>query len=333
MDSLTQIVLGASVGEAVLGKKVGNKALLYGAIAGTIPDLDVVFGNYTDTIIAIEIHRGFSHSILFTIMMAPILGWMVNKIERKFNLGWKPWSLLFFWCLLTHPILDAFTTWGTQLFWPLDISLAFNSIFVIDPLYTLPFLICTILVIFYKRDSKRRFRINIYGLSFSTFYLFTTLFIKHVATSQFKKALDDQGIKYTKISTRPSPFNTVLWNANIDTQGAYLIADYSFFDSKPIQFKSYPKRRDLSNELLKFTGVQRLIAISEGWYILEKIEDNWVFNDLRFGLIPKKDGDSIFAFSYDLEFKSNRVEAFESTKTREDAKFLLQNLWERIKGN
>ena len=60
MDSVTQIVLGAAVGEAVLGKKVGNKALLYGAIAGTIPDLDVIFGNFTDTITAIEWHRGFA---------------------------------------------------------------------------------------------------------------------------------------------------------------------------------------------------------------------------------------------------------------------------------
>ena len=88
MDSLTQIVLGAAVGEAVLGKKIGNKALLYGAIGGTIPDLDVCLGLFTDTITAIELHRGFSHSILFSILMAPLLGWFVNKLENKKNLGW-----------------------------------------------------------------------------------------------------------------------------------------------------------------------------------------------------------------------------------------------------
>lgn len=65
MDSLTQIVLGAAVGEAVLGKKVGNKAMLYGAIAGTIPDLDVLARNFVDTVTATEWHRGFSHSIFF----------------------------------------------------------------------------------------------------------------------------------------------------------------------------------------------------------------------------------------------------------------------------
>ena len=65
MDSLTQIVLGAAVGELVLGRKVGNKAMIYGAVAGTIPDLDVFIGNFYDTVTALEIHRGFSHSIVF----------------------------------------------------------------------------------------------------------------------------------------------------------------------------------------------------------------------------------------------------------------------------
>ncbi|MGB2760309.1 MAG: metal-dependent hydrolase, partial [Maribacter stanieri] len=80
MDSLTQIVLGAAVGEAVLGKKVGNKAMLYGAIAGTIPDLDVITRYFLDTVTATEWHRGVSHSIFFSIVFAPIFGWLVWKI-------------------------------------------------------------------------------------------------------------------------------------------------------------------------------------------------------------------------------------------------------------
>ena len=83
MDSLTQIVLGAAVGEAVLGKKVGNKAMLYGAIAGTIPDLDTFVGKFFDTITEIEIHRGFSHSIVFAILFAPVFGWLISKIESN----------------------------------------------------------------------------------------------------------------------------------------------------------------------------------------------------------------------------------------------------------
>ena len=333
MDSLTQIVLGAAVGEAALGKKVGNKALLYGAIAGTIPDLDVFAGAFTDTITAIELHRGFSHSILFCILAAPILGWLVNKIERKSNLGWKPWAKLFFLGLITHPLLDGFTTWGTQLFWPFDIRIALNSIFVIDPLYTLPFLICTVLVLFYKRDSEKRRRINRFGLTISTCYLISTVAIKSMAENQFKQALKEQNIKYSDLSSRPSPMNTVLWNANIDTEDAYLIADYSFFDTKPIQFKSYPKQRALSKELEKFPNTQRMIQISQGWYIIEQKGGKWYFNDLRFGLTPKKNGSSSFVFSYELEEIDGEIFATEVPKTRADGQFLLENLWKRIKGN
>ena len=65
MDSISQLTLGAAVGEVVLGRKVGNKAILWGAIGGTIPDLDVLSAAFMDTIDQLIIHRGFSHSIFF----------------------------------------------------------------------------------------------------------------------------------------------------------------------------------------------------------------------------------------------------------------------------
>lgn len=333
MDSLTQIVLGAAVGEATLGKKAGNNALLYGAIAGTIPDLDVIFGKLTDTITAIEWHRGFSHSILFCVLMAPFLGWIINKLERKLNLGWRAWTKLFFWGLFTHPLLDAFTTWGTQLFWPFDLRIAFNSIFVIDPIYTLPFFICTMLVLFQKRDSSRRRKINRIGLFVSTFYLVSTLLVKQVALQQFKEALTSQGITYMEISSRPAPFNTIVWNANIDTEDYYLLADYSFFDRQKISFKKYPKNREASKAIEKDINVQRLIKISNNWYILDRINGDWYFNDLRFGIIPNRDGTEKFTFSYLLKKKDNTFIAIEVPKTGRDASFLMEGIWNRIKGN
>lgn len=333
MDSLTQVVLGAAVGEAVLGKKIGNKALFYGAIGGTIPDLDVFVGWMTDTITAVEIHRGFSHSIFFSLLLAPILGILVNKIERKKNLGWKPWAWLFFWSLFTHPLLDSFTTWGTQLFWPLDIRLAFNTIFVIDPLYTLPFLICCFIVVFSKRDSQRRRKANNFGLIFSSSYLLLTVLFKWMAFEAIQNDLKEQGISYQSMSTRPTPLNTILWNANIDTKDAYLITDYSFFDRKPLRYQRISKNREVSFELSKKPNVQRLISISEGWYFLELKDGKWYFNDLRFGQIPKRDGSKFFVFSYLLEDENGTIKATEVEKTDRDAQYLLESLWERIQGN
>lgn len=333
MDSLTQIVLGASVGEAVLGKKIGNKALLYGAIGGTIPDLDIIARWFTDTITATEIHRGFSHSIVFCLLVSPILGILVNKLEKNYKLGWKPWTKLFFWALFTHTILDAFTTWGTQLFWPFDLRLAFNSIFVIDPLYTLPFLICCCIVLFLKKDTKQRRTINKIGLVYSSSYLLLSIVLKYFSFQHIKTEIESQGISYRAISTRPAPMNTILWNANIDTENAYLITDYSFFDSQPLQFKNIPKHRERSKNIENKPNVKRLISISEGWYVLKKEEEKWIFNDLRFGQITKKDGTSNFVFSYVLEEENGIIKATETQKTKRDAKLLLKTLFKRIKGN
>ncbi len=332
MDSLTQIVLGAAVGEAVLGKKVGNKAMLYGAIAGTIPDLDVFASYFTDTVTALAIHRGFTHSIIFSVIFAPIFGWLVSRYET-FN-NFKSWSWLFFWAFVTHPILDAHTTWGTQLFWPLDLRLAFKTIFVIDPLYTLPFLMFLILALRQTRTSKKRRYYNTLGLLVSSSYLVLTLLLKWIAFSQFESALKTQNIDYLQIETRPSPLNTILWSANIETKDAYLLGNYSFFDTQPITFVAYPKNHQLMGNLIKNENVKRMIAISKGWYTISKKNEDLYFNDLRFGLLSLTPKSKNFVFQYKMDIDSiGNVEFTEAPKDKRDGKKLLSELWTRLKGN
>lgn len=332
MDSLTQIVLGAAVGEAVLGKKVGNKAMLYGAIAGTIPDLDILASYVTDTVTALEIHRGFTHSIFFSVFFAPIFGWLVSRYESYKD--FKAWSWLFFWAFITHPILDAHTTWGTQLFWPLEYRLAFKSIFVIDPLYTLPFLLFLILAMFQNRDAPKRRMYNKVGIIISSSYLLLTFVLKGMAFNEFEMALKDQHIEYSEIETKPAPFNTILWSANVETKNNYLIGYYSFFDTKPIHFVTYPKNHDLLGEQIQDEKVQRMIAVSKGWFTITKKENGLYYNDLRFGLLSLKPNSQNFAFQYEIKTtNSGKVSFVETKKNREDAKQLLSDLWMRLKGN
>ncbi|QCX01295.1 metal-dependent hydrolase [Aggregatimonas sangjinii] len=333
MDSLTQIVLGAAVGEAVLGKKVGNKAPLFGAIAGTIPDLDVLARYFVDTVTATEWHRGFSHSVLFSVLFAPVFGWLVWKLLRKKEATWRDWSWLFFWGLFTHPILDAFTTWGTQLFWPFQTRLAFQNIFVIDPLYTLPFLVFLILTMSQKRTSPKRRRFNTLGLVVSSGYLLLTLVLKGLAYKVFVDSLEAQGISYEQISTRPTPFNTVLWTANVETKAAYLIGNYSFFDSRSIVFRAYPKNHELLGSLETNDKISRLITITEGWYTITKEDEVLFLNDLRFGLMSMDPNETKFAFTYKLEPTETGCKVTETPKVPGDAKGLLASLWKRIKGN
>jgi inner membrane protein len=332
MDSLTQIVLGASVGEAILGRKIGNKAMLYGAIGGTIPDLDVLTSHFTDTVTALEIHRGITHSLIFAIVMSPVFSWLVTRYESYKNK--KHWSWFFFAVLVTHPILDAHTTWGTQLFWPMDLRLAFKTIFVIDPLYTLPFLGFLLLSLFQKRTSRKRRLYNGIGLSLSTAYLLLTIFLKISAQAQFEKALALQDIDYLKIDTRPSALNTILWNANVETEDYFLLGDYSFFDTKDIQFESYPKNHKLLGPLKSSDKVKRMIKISKGWYTIIEKNGELYYNDLRFGLLSLDKGSEDFVFQYRIDLNAEGQVTFtEVEKNTRDGKKLLKDLWKRVRGN
>ncbi len=313
MDSFTQIVLGAAVGEAVLGRKVGNKAMLYGAIAGTIPDLDILSSHFTDTVSA-------------------IFGWLVSRYEKYKDV--RGWSWLFFWALVTHPILDAFTTWGTQLFWPLDIRVALKTVSVIDPLYTVPFLVFLILAMFQKRTSKKRRVYNTIGLVLSSAYLALAFLLKWAVFSKFEDTLKEQNIVYRQIDTRPSPLNTILWSASVETDNAFLIGHYSFFDTRPISFVSYPKNHQLIDDLIQNGKMQRMINISKGWYAITKRDNNLYYNDLRFGLLSMEPEAQNFVFQYSINSDNTGYLTFdEAPKKRDDAKKLLSDLWIRIKGN
>jgi inner membrane protein len=332
LDSLTQIILGAAVGEAVLGRKIGNKAMLYGAIAGTIPDLDIISSFFTDTVSALEIHRGFTHSIFFSVVFAPIFAYLVTRFETYKNL--KDWSWLFFWAFITHPILDAQTTWGTQLFWPLDIRLAFKNVFVIDPLYTIPFLVFLILAMFQKRGTKKRRFYNNLGLTISSSYLVITLILKGFAYQKFNKELANQNITFKTLNTKPTPLNTILWSANIETENSYLIGYSSFFDKKTIEFSEYQKNHELLGDLKNHPKMQRMIAISKGWYTINKKNETLYFNDLRFGSLSIQPNATNFVFKYKIEIDKNGTPFFvEETKEKRDGKKLLSELWTRIQGN
>lgn len=333
MDSLTQIVLGASVGEAVLGKKVGNKAILWGAIAGTIPDLDVLTTLFFDDVTANEMHRGFSHSILFSLLFAPLLGWLVFKLYKERESTWKGWTKLFFFSLVTHPMLDAHTTWGTQLFWPLANKISYKNIFVVDPLYTLPFLTFLLLAMFHKQGTVKRARLNRIGLYISTSYMALTLVFKAITFQVFKNSLELQQIEYSEIETKPTPLNSILWTANVETKDAYLIGYYSLFDSsKNIDFRAFPKNRHLLGDFKNDTLIKRLVKLSKGWYTVESKDGKLYFNDLRFGLMGLSANEQRFVFSYELYVENGMLKARETPKVTAEVKPLLQALFARILG-
>ena len=275
MDSLTQIVLGAAVGEATLGRKVGNKALLWGAIAGTIPDLDVIYiqligGNAIDEIV---LHRGFSHSILFAFLMAPILSWLVKWLYRKKQeADFKGWTTLFFWSIFTHPLLDSLTTYGTQLFLPFsDHRVSIASVFVVDLFYTLPFLFCVIGVSMLARTNNRRRLLNYIGLSLSSTYLLVGLLNKYRASHVFESDLVREPEKMELVFTGVTPLNTILWYGVAESEDAFHVGYYSFFDEdREIDWVSFEKNHELLNGIENEYGVERLRWFSDQFYVVSE---------------------------------------------------------------
>ena len=88
MDSLSQIVLGAAVGEVVLGRRIGNRAMIWGAVAGTIPDMDVLGKYFLSELDNLGFHRGISHSLLFSVLGALVFGWLTDRLYRSPRHAW-----------------------------------------------------------------------------------------------------------------------------------------------------------------------------------------------------------------------------------------------------
>lgn len=331
MDSFTQIALGIAIAEVCAGKKLKNKTILYGAILGTIPDLDVVVGLFLNPVDAILIHRGVSHSLFLFLFLSPFLGWIISKTEKD-KINFSQATVMAFWCLFTHVLLDLFTSWGTQILWPLDDRFALKTIFVIDPLYTIPLVIALIMV-WKTKDIILRKRYIMRGLFISSSYLLLSCFIKLYALQQFEKALIKQGIQYSEIIVKPTAFNLILWNVNVNTSENYLLGNYSLFDTQPISFTAYRKNKTLESQLKGNSDFEKLKKASEGWYIIAQKKESLYFNDLRFGLLNDNPKNPQFAFSYQFIGKNNELKAVEVRKSKKDGKQLLQKIVKRIKGN
>jgi len=339
MDSLTQIILGAACGEAILGKKIGNKALLFGAIGGTIPDLDVFVGNlvYGNKIDAMLFHRGFMHSIVFTVLAAFIFGWLVHKLynsgKRLHSTTQKDWINLFFWSLFTHPILDCFTPYGTQLFAPFSsYRVALNNIAVADPAYTLPFLICMIVLMFFRRTSSQRRLWLKMGIGISSIYMIFTLGNKLYIDSVFRKSLKHSEISVMRFSAQPAIFNNILWYGIAETEASYFVSDYSLLDSKSrfLNFTEVPKQRDLKPS--EYKDIKGLAWFSNQYYSVHKLNENeFQYNDLRYPLLDI-DNPNSSVFSLLLYKDENRLNMKPFTPKFESLGKVFNSLWERIKG-
>ena len=410
MDSLTQIVLGAACGEVVAGRKLGNRAMLWGAVGGTIPDLDVFANFLTDELTATAFHRGFMHSFLFAVLapwgLAKLTQWFyggslyrrrgykagamtlwllfyigaatgINFIPVLLGEGlnwyillptlvlgvWFAWKLwrdywqrdlplveapylmwvsLFFWSIFTHPVLDCFTNWGTQIWQPFhDLRVQWCTVSVVDPVCTVPFMICLIVASRFKRDFRTRSVLNWLGLAWFCGYLcIYTVWHKTRVNRLFEQTLQAKNIHYQRYYTNPTIFNNIVWYGVAEGDSAYYYGMCGFKDQR-VEFdkiSTIPKNHQLLSGIPQDDRAYHFLRwFSDGYYnVIPYKGDTLQVNDLRFGLL----GDSLrgknYVFPF-LLFKNEKgvwdiKQNNRNKDSVEDSERSFGELWARVKG-
>lgn len=284
MDSVTQAVLGAAMHGAILGKAQGRRALLYGAALGTLPDLDV-FVRYADPVSTMTYHRGFSHSIFVLTALAALMSWLVQKRWPKAPYSGPRLFITVWLVLVTHVLLDAFTVYGTQIFWPIaSTPESWAAVFIIDPVYTVPLLVAVLLAAMggFKGSGSRALT---WALVFSTAYLGLALGNRMLAEHRVSQALREQGIAVTALRAVPMPINTLVWRVIAKTpDGHYIEAVSSLFDRAPPEWLRYPLHLEAARVLGGVPLHERLRWFTDDWLRYDVIGDALVVSDLRMGI-------------------------------------------------
>jgi len=285
MDSLSQIALGAAVGVAVMGRKTALwKAALMGAVVGTLPDLDVLI-NHGNPIRNMTLHRTESHALFYLTLIAPLFAWITATIAREKHL-FKYWWLAVWLVLITHPLLDTMTIYGTQLALPFsDYPFGIGSVFIIDPLYTLPLLIGTGIALARKKLAGLRW--NSLGLALSSGYLLWGMAMQFYVGTLADKSIAAQGLSVQQRLVTASPFNSLLWRVVAITTDGYAEGFYSLLDRDAnIHFVEYPRGQDIYGIVRGNWEVNRIAWFSHGYFKMAEQNGVVSITDLRMGVEP-----------------------------------------------
>lgn len=289
MDSLTQILLGAAVTAAIVPSQHRRAALLAGAALGTLPDLDALpIALLTDDPVHRMIwHRGVSHSLL----VLPLLAWAIWAWLRTRGGRVAAAPRRWFWAiqlaLLTHPLLDAFTVYGTQLLWPLPPRpVMWSSMFIIDPLYTTWLLIACVFA-WFARDRRPGRHALVAGLALSSLYLAGSLLAKGAVEREVGRALAQLGLQDAPRFSVPMPFNILLWRVVAMTPEGFVEGERSLIaDRGSMRFTGYASDVASLAQVRDYPGVRQLRWFNHGFMKAEQRDGQLVLSDLRMGSEP-----------------------------------------------
>ncbi len=329
MDSLTQLVLGAAVGVAVMRRRTAAwKAALWGGVAGTLPDLDVLL-SHGNPVLDMVLHRAETHAIFWLTLFSAPFAWMVSRLHGQGAL-FKRWWLALWLALVTHPLLDWLTVYGTQLALPFsNHPFGVGSVFIIDPLVTLPWLLGMVWALA-ARGSAAGLRANAVGLVLGVAYLGLGVVLQQQVLQQARGALAAQGIQPERLLATPSPFNTVLWRVVAVQGDAVHEGFYSFLDRPgAMHFDRFDRGLALAQALAANDNVQRIQDFSRGLWKMHEDAGRIIISDLRMGQEPGY----VFAFAVAERHSPPRpLDMPLAVGGQADPATALPWLWRRLQG-
>ncbi len=260
------------------------QSALWGTVCTNLPDLDT-FIRHGDPIRDMTFHRGHSHSLLWLTLLSPLIAWLITRIHGQPEL-FRRWWLLVWLALILHPLLDVMTIYGTQLGLPFtDYPFGVGSIFIIDPLFSLPVLIGALVALSWR--SPRALRWNAAGIAFSAVYLAWTFGAQQYVTDIARDDLRAQRIDAQLIEVDPTAFNSVLWRVTAMTPTSYVEGYYSLFDkTRRITFREHPRGAELYEQLRSDWNVARMAWFTHGFFKMERKDGVVSITDLRLGMEP-----------------------------------------------
>lgn len=304
MDTITHVALGACLGELLASKRIGKKALVFGALAQSVPDFDFVFSFWLEPSANVLAHRGFTHSFLFVVLITPILAWAAQRGWGNTQTTFKYWLTFFGIQILVHSVLDAFNAYGTAWFEPFSHErVSFHTLFVADPLFSISLGVATLYLIVTAAENKSRVYWAAGGVIVSALYLGYALTNKFTVDKAVRASLVEQGINANNYFTTPTPFNNLLWYVVANNDTGSFVGYHSVFDrSRAITFQFFPRQDSLLGLAVNQEEVKRLKRFSQGYYTVELKGDTLIFNDLRFGqMIGWHQPKAGFVFHYYLQ--------------------------------
>ncbi len=327
MDSLTHVVLGACIGELLLDKHAGRKAVLWGALAQSVPDVDFVAGFWMPLTSELLAHRGFTHSILFTFLSSFFLALIAARWHKAERISLKKWFLFFLVEIACHLFLDAMNNYGIGWFEPFsNLRISFDVIYVADPLFTIAPLCCFVLLLLFKKDHGQRIRTARIGVITSAVYLGIALLNKYNVNRDTEELVRNRYPETQRYFTTPTVLNNLLWFVVLEDSTGFRVGYRSIFDAKKeFHLHHIGKNEHLLDPVHDHQEVMDLKKFSQGYYTVEHWGDTLVFNDLRFGQVNGwHDPKSKFAFHYflshpqdnELIVQRGRFAGFNTASTR-----------------